>query len=104
MSRGKIEIAPSPSRVVISYDGSPGANAAVKAVAARSWREQSEFCLLAVTDPITPSAIGFIVPPIATWIEEANQGEQKWIEKIAVNALQKLHDAGLRQLWRFSSI
>jgi nucleotide-binding universal stress UspA family protein len=96
VARGKIEVDSFPSRVVIGYDGSPGANAAVESVAARNWREQSEFCLLAVADPITPSAIAFIVPPIATWIEEANQGEQEWIEKIAANALQKLHDAGLK--------
>ncbi|MCU1288551.1 MAG: Universal stress protein UspA-like nucleotide-binding protein [Acidobacteria bacterium] len=96
VARGKVEADPFPTRVVIGYDGSPGSNAAVKAVAARSWHEHGEFCLLAVTDPITPSAIGFIVPPIDTWIEEANQGGQEWIEKIAANALQQLHDAGLK--------
>lgn len=95
VARGKIEVDPFPSRVIIGYDGSAGANAAIAAVIARNWREQSEFRLIAVTDPIMPSAIGRFVPPIANWVEEANQGENKWIEKIAADALQKMRDAGL---------
>lgn len=95
IARGRIEVEPTTSRVIIGYDGSSGANAAVEAVAKRNWHEKSEFRLIVVSDPITPSAIGRFVPPIANWVEEANQGEYEWIEKISAEALQKLRDAGL---------
>ncbi|HEX8268234.1 MAG TPA: universal stress protein [Pyrinomonadaceae bacterium] len=95
VARGRIEVDPVPSRIIIGYDGSPGANAAVESVISRKWREKSEFRFIVVTDPITPSAIGRFVPPIANWVEEANYNEHEWIEKIAADALQKMHDAGL---------
>lgn len=82
-------------KILIGFDGSPGAFAAVESVVARNWREQSEVRLIAVANPITPSAIGRFVPPIATWIEEANEGEREWLEKLAESALQKLRAAGL---------
>lgn len=95
IARGRVEVDPVPSRVIIGFDGSPGAKAAVEAVASRNWREQSEVKLIAVSDPITPSAIGRFVPPIATWVEEANEGEREWLEKLAESSLQKLREAGL---------
>lgn len=96
VARGRIEVDPMPSRIIIGFDGSAGANAAVEAVAARFWREQSEVKLVAVTDPITPSAIGRFVPPIADWVEEANEGERAWLEKLAESSIQKLQEAGLK--------
>ncbi len=95
VARGKIEVDPVPSRIVIGFDGSPGAHAAVEAVASRHWREQSEVKLVAVCDPITPSAIGRFVPPIANWVEKANEGEREWLEKLAESPLRKLQEAGL---------
>ncbi len=95
VARGRIEVDPVPSRVIIGFDGSLGAEAAVEAVAARNWREQSEVKLIAVSDPITPSAIGRFVPPIANWVEEANEGERDWLKNLAETSLQKLRDAGL---------
>lgn len=96
IARGRVEVDPSPTRIMIGYDGSPGAKEAVAQVARRHWRKQSEVRLIAVTDPITPSAIGRFVPPIANWIEEANEDERVWMEKIASPALKKLRDAGLK--------
>ena len=95
VARGRIEVDPMPSRIIIGFDGSAGAEAAVDAVASRFWREQSEIRLIAVTDPITPSAIGRFVPPIANWVEEANQSESEWLGKLAEKALKKLRDVGL---------
>lgn len=96
IARGKIEVDPAPSRIVIGFDGSKGAEAAVESVVSRFWREHSEARLIAVTDPVTPSAIGRFVPPIVDWVEEANAGERQWMEKLAESALQKLEDAGLK--------
>lgn len=95
IARGKIEVDPMPTRIIIGFDASAGADAAVEAVASRFWREQSEVRLIAVADPITPSAIGRFVPPVVNWVEEANRGESEWLEKLAEKALLKLRGAGL---------
>lgn len=96
VARGRIEVDPTPSRVVIGFDGSCGAQAAVEAVAARNWREESEFRLIAVTDPLLPTAIGLFVPPVTSWVEEEMQTERDWIEKLAENALGIIRAAGSR--------
>ena len=103
VARGKIEVDPTPSRVVIGYDGSAGADAAVEAVAARNWRQQSEVKLVAIDDPITPSAIGGLVPPIAAWAEEANEGEHEWLRKLAESSIKKLQTAGLTATFQIES-
>lgn len=96
VARGKVEIdEPAPERIAIGFDGSPGAHAAVEAVAARFWRKGSEMRLIAVTDPLMPSAIGRFVPPIVNWVNEENRSERQWIEKLAENAAWILRAAGL---------
>lgn len=93
VARGKIDVDPSSSRIIIGYDGSPGANAAVEAVASRHWRKQSEFKLVVVTDSLLPTAIGRFIPPVTDWVEEEKQYERERIEKLAESALQILKDA-----------
>lgn len=95
IARGKIEVDPIPSRVVIGFDGSPGAMAAVKAVAARNWREQSDFKIVVATDSLVPSSIGRFVPPAENWTESEMKSACKWLEKLAAPALQTLKDAEL---------
>jgi nucleotide-binding universal stress UspA family protein len=96
VARGKIEVDPAPSRIIIGFDGSKGATAAVESVARRVWREYSEVRLIAVTDPVTPSAIGRFVPPVVSWTDETNASERRWMENLADEALQKLENAGLK--------
>ncbi len=94
VARGKIEVDPFPVRVVIGFDASQGAMAAVEAVAKRHWREESEFRLVTATEQVAPSAIERFVPPIAGWVEDEMQYEREWMEKVAAPALQILNDAG----------
>ncbi len=58
VGRGRIEVEPKRSCIIIGFDGLSGSLAAVEAVASRFGLEKSEVCLLAVSDPITPSLIG----------------------------------------------
>lgn len=95
VARGKIEVDPMPSRVIIGFDGSPGADAAVEAVAVRNWREQSEFKLVVATDALVPTAIGRFVPPVADWVKDEMKSESQWLETLAAPALQRLRDARL---------
>lgn len=95
VARGRIEVDPTPTRIVIGFDGSKGAQAAVEAVASRCWRDDSEIRLIAATDPVTPSAIGRFIPPITHLVEEINQSEREWVEKLADNALITLRGANI---------
>lgn len=94
VARGRVEVDPTPMRVIIGFDGSPGANAAVEAVASRRWREYTEIRLLAITDPVKPSVVGQIIPPIARMVEDINQSEHEWLEKLTKSALINLRKAG----------
>lgn len=96
VARGRIETdGDAPNRIVIGFDSSAGAQAAVEAVAARKWRAGSEIRLVSASYPAAPSAIGRFVKPIAHVVEELNQTENEWIEKLAEKPLEKLRDAGL---------
>ena len=93
VARGRVEVDPTPLRIVIGFDGSKGAQATVEAVAKRHWREESEFRLVAAADQVAPMAIERFVPPIAEWVEDEIQYEREWMEKLAAPALQILKDA-----------
>jgi nucleotide-binding universal stress UspA family protein len=96
IARGRIEVEPAPQRIVIGFDGSKGAKAAVDAVALRNWPDGTEVRLITVSDPVVPSAIGRFLPPIVNAIDEINVSEHKWLEKRAGNALKTLSRAGLK--------
>jgi len=96
VARGRIEIDSSPSRIIIGYDGSKGAKAAVESVASRAWLEGTEIRLIAVTNPVTPSIIGRMIPPIAHLAAEINEDERRWIEKSAAKPLKMLSKSGLK--------
>ena len=100
VARGKIEIDPTPQRIVIAFDGSNGAKSAVEQVASRHWPPGSEVRLMTVSDPIAPSAIGRFVPPIVHVIEEINVSENTLLEKQASKAIEELGLAGLRPEFR----
>ncbi|MBX3290900.1 MAG: universal stress protein [Acidobacteria bacterium] len=84
-----------PVRLVIGFDGSPGADAAVEAVAGRDWPEQTEVRLVAATEQVTPTAIGRFIPPVAEAVEDINESERERIEELAGNALETLRELKL---------
>jgi len=90
IARGRIEVDPAPARLLIGFDGSKGAQAAVELVAGRTWPENSEIRLVAALEDLTPSAIGRFVPPIAHMTEEVNLWERDWMTTLAESALKKL--------------
>ena len=96
VARGRIEIDPSPVRIVIGFDGTRGAKAAVDSVASRDWPNDSEVKLIAATDPVTPSAIGRFVPPVNAVVQEINESEHEWIQTAAHAAIEQLENRGLK--------
>lgn len=96
VARGQNQVDPAPRRIVIGFDGSKGAYAAVDAVAKRSWPADTRIRIVAVTDPIMPSAIGRFVPPIVHTVNELNESEKHWVTESALLAAERLERCGLR--------
>lgn len=95
VARGRIEVDPAPARIIIGFDGTKGARAAIEAVAERNWPAGSEVRLVSATDPVTPSAIGRFIPPIVEMVEDVNKGEREWLLNLAEKPLYSLRAAGL---------
>lgn len=95
VARGKNQVEPAPARIVIGFDGSNGASAAVDAVASRHWHEGSKVRLIAATDAIAPSVVARMVPPVGRMVEDVNIAEEHWLEQLADAAVAKLRDKGI---------
>jgi nucleotide-binding universal stress UspA family protein len=63
IARGRIDVDAAPSRIIIGYDGSAGANAAVASVLERTWTGNSEFRLITATPQMVSSGIERFVSP-----------------------------------------
>ena len=96
VARGRIEVDPAPARLIIGFDGSAGANAAVETVLDRYWPEGTEVHLVAATDSIVPTAIGRFIPPVADWAEDELKIESEWVATMAEKAARLLSKAGLK--------
>jgi nucleotide-binding universal stress UspA family protein len=86
----------SPVRIIIGVDGSPGAEAAVRAVASRQWPQGSEVCVvnsLWVIPPVSEEMEmhEHIAMQAAEWIA----GEKPVAEEIVESAVEQLKAAGL---------
>lgn len=90
-------------RLIIGFDGSKGAQAAVTSVASRSWGEQIENRLIAATEEVTPSDVGRFIPPIASIVEEVNETELRWTQKCANRALKELQSKDIAATLVFCS-
>jgi nucleotide-binding universal stress UspA family protein len=96
VSRGRIEESGTPVRLIVGVDGSPGSEAAVRAVAARNWPPNSEVKLVAVDDPLVPDYVGKIIPPLASTIKEDKQEEMSWADTIVRRSSDLLAHTGLK--------
>ena len=87
VSRGRVEVVPSPIRIVIGFDGSAGAIAAANSVAERNWPADTEVMIVAATDALH----------IPNTSERGNiqHQENDWISSYTKNAAALLVDAGL---------
>lgn len=90
VARGRNEIDPAPTRLIIGFDGSAGALTAVSAVAARSWSEWTEIRVVAATSETIPPAIGRFVPPTDCKASQISNFERDSIEKLAARSLLAL--------------
>jgi nucleotide-binding universal stress UspA family protein len=95
VARGRVDEPNTPVRIIIGVDGSPASAAAVREVAARSWPPMSEVRVIAVNDPLTPTLVGSLIPPVGKMVDECNQADREWLRKILDNSSQDLASSGL---------
>lgn len=82
IARGKVEVDPAPGRVVIGFDGSRGANAAVETVRSRQWPKGTEIRLIAASCSVVPAEIARFTPSVAYWADAESRKEYRWIEHL----------------------
>lgn len=81
-------------RILIGVDGSPGALAAVRAVAKRNWTEGSELRIIVADDVLRGNPIWLLIPPIREFVNEVRAEERTQAEQYAITAAKELR-AGL---------
>jgi nucleotide-binding universal stress UspA family protein len=99
IARGRVKEPGTPVRIVIGVDGTPSSLAAVREVASRVWPPLSEVQLIAVNNPLAPTLVGQLIPPITKIIVESNQADREFLIKMLESGsqqLQELQQSGLR--------
>jgi nucleotide-binding universal stress UspA family protein len=96
VARGRVEEPESPVRIIVGVDGSEASAAAIKAVAARKWPPRSEARIILVNDPLSPTFLGSLIPPVAETVEDVNQAERNWAAGVLESSAKELRQAELR--------
>jgi nucleotide-binding universal stress UspA family protein len=94
VARGRVE-KPSPVRIIVGIDGSAGAEAAVRAVAARNWPAQSEAKVVIVDDPIEPTMVGELIPGVPQSVADVGVEYRKQITAMVEDAAKRLNSQNL---------
>ena len=100
IGRGSIDLDSGPGRIIIGFDGSRGAQAAVGSVAARSWRKGTEVCLIVASESLVPAAIGRFVVPAVRSADEVGVTETALTERSAKAAVERLVNKELNATFR----
>jgi nucleotide-binding universal stress UspA family protein len=95
VARGRVEER-SPVRIIVGIDGSAGAEAAVRAVAARNWPAQSEAKVVVVDDPIEPTTVGALIPGVSQSLADENLEYRKRITAMVEDAAKRVNSENLK--------
>jgi nucleotide-binding universal stress UspA family protein len=96
IARGHVDEPDFPVRVIVGVDGSRNANAAVNEIAKRNWPARSEFRAVVVNQPLEPTVIGGLVPPIKRSVEKCKTEDRRDTLRLANAAAKCLIAKGLR--------
>ncbi|HQZ96280.1 MAG TPA: universal stress protein [Pyrinomonadaceae bacterium] len=78
--------------VIVGFDGSPGSITAIRKVASRPWKTKPTIRLVTVTDPFTLLKPGRVFQPIEGMVEGRMEGETKWANNLARDAIHLLRE------------
>jgi nucleotide-binding universal stress UspA family protein len=93
VARGRGTDAVAPARILLGFDGSLDARAAVRTIASRRWPEKSEIRVLAVLPPSISDSPLLPWPPEQIARREASARE--WMQKQVEAAAEELRSSGL---------
>jgi len=79
-------------RILIGVDGSPGALAAVRAVAKRHWTEGSEIRIVVADDVLRGNPVWLLIPPVRKFMDELEAEERSQAEQFAIAAAKELRE------------
>jgi nucleotide-binding universal stress UspA family protein len=96
VARGRIHEPDEPARIIVGIDGSAGSKIAVSSICSRLWPSGSEVRVIAVEDPLVPTAFGYFIPPVDSWIEEINLEDRSWLQRVVELAAEELSQSGLK--------
>ncbi len=96
IARGRVEEPNTPVRIVLGVDGSDASAAAVREVASRNWPAMSEVRIIAVTDPLTPTFLGKLIPPLGRIVEESNQEDREWLNRLLLSSANEFKNSTLK--------
>jgi nucleotide-binding universal stress UspA family protein len=94
VARGTTGTGMSAERIVLGVDGSPGSQAAARAVSARGWSRGSEVRVVVAQDLMKAFPVSLLIPPVNEFVDEVNETERTQAEEIAAEAVKELR-AGL---------
>lgn len=92
VARGRVQEPDAPARIIVGVDGSKGAEAAVKAVAARHWPKDSEVRVVNAAWTLPPVTSDQVIGQVTTWITR----EQARVRELTDAAQRRLRAAGLK--------
>jgi nucleotide-binding universal stress UspA family protein len=77
-------------RIIVGVDGSPGAMAAVRAVAKRYWTDGSEIRIVVADDVMRGNPIWLLIPPVRDFVDKLRAEERTQAEQFAIAAAKEL--------------
>jgi nucleotide-binding universal stress UspA family protein len=93
VARGRITDAGAPARILLGFDGSIDARAAIRTIASRTWPEKSLVRVLAVLTPTISDS------PLLPWtpeqIAQREASARDWMQKQTEAAAEELRSSGL---------
>jgi nucleotide-binding universal stress UspA family protein len=96
VARGRVDEPGLPVRIIVGLDGSPGCQVALREVASRRWPSGSEIRLIVADDPLVPSTVGSIIPPLAEMVDESNKADRDWAETMLRKSAEVLQPTGCK--------
>ena len=83
-----------PVRIVVGMDGSSDAEAAVAAVAARSWPRGSQARLVSVLDDFMHVKADSGEPSVLKWVDAEEESDWEWVRAVFEPSAEKLRASG----------
>jgi nucleotide-binding universal stress UspA family protein len=91
VARGRADAQNASQRLIIGFDGSTDAEAAIREVASRSWPKDTEVRLITAVDQRMMTAIAARILKLRPWLKPAEKGDHHtWLSKMLEGAAEKL--------------